>query len=521
MWDCSRELPPCFPPNKPTPVALQNYSNHQYPHPQVNNFPATFTPQHYTYPSPPLSPDCLKYSHLQDGHLPNLYRYPTPPPSPLAFPYAPGTGAYGVVYYSQDLSTGKEYAVKALDKMNAYGQPLDAKAQAYQAREIALHWQASAHPNIVPMYKILDDPTCTYVILDYFHEGDLFSNITEGGRYVGHDALILSIFLQILDATEHCHRLGIYHRDLKPENILVSNSGHTVCLADFGLATREITSRDHGCGSTFYMSPECLEQSYTPYKCAPSDVWSLGVILVNLTFGRNPWRQASWDDATYTAFLKDPNFLKTLLNLSDELNIILNMIFQPDPDARITVAELKLLILQCPRLYSPTPSSSAHGPDLAGITNSLSKDSGYSTSTPDVISRSQSSSSSHDSAIAADDDAINTHSRASDLVRPYGNTGPSVPVSDCHDLENHDISAYNHGDSNGNLRTGLLTPPPEESISHAAKPVSSSSASPKVATFTPQHQWDSFITQSSQTVSKSAHYMVQTFSKFTHHSSWV
>ena len=166
-----------------------------------------------------------------------------------------GTGAYGVVYSAFDSAANSWYAVKALSKTNANGEPLDRRQREFQNREIQLHYAASLHPNIVSMLKIVDDADCTYVILEYCPEGDLFSNITEQGRYVSNDALVQKAFLQILNAVEHCHRLGIYHRDLKPENILVSNSGSDVLLADFGLATTDPVSEDHGCGSTFYMSP--------------------------------------------------------------------------------------------------------------------------------------------------------------------------------------------------------------------------------------------------------------------------
>ena len=164
-----------------------------------------------------------------------------------------GTGAYGVVYSALDHCTGIWYAVKALSKTNQNGEPLDRRQKEFQSREIQLHYAASAHPNIVSMLKIVDDKDCTYVILEYCPEGDLFSNITERGLYVSDDIAIRRAFLQILEAVEHCHNLGIYHRDLKPENILVSKD--QVLLADFGLATTDPESEDHGCGSTFYMSP--------------------------------------------------------------------------------------------------------------------------------------------------------------------------------------------------------------------------------------------------------------------------
>jgi serine/threonine protein kinase len=210
------------------------------------------------------------------------------------------------------------------------------------------------------MLRIVTEPDCIFVILEYCPEGDLFLNITERGQYVGKDDLSKKIFLQILDAVEHCHNLGIYHRDLKPENILVTDHGDTVKLADFGLATSDDRSEDYGCGSTFYMSPECLDPSTRKpfYMCAPNDVWSLGVILVNLTCGRNPWKQASYQDSTYRAYASSQDFLKTILPLSDELNDILGRIFNPNPEQRITLPELRNRILACSR-FTVSPMSTA------------------------------------------------------------------------------------------------------------------------------------------------------------------
>jgi serine/threonine protein kinase len=208
------------------------------------------------------------------GTTPPLFiMLPTPPPSPpttshdrpsckpqdrvgqvlanrISLTGVLGTGAYGVVYTAVDLHTNVPYAVKALSKVG-----LDSRQRRFQQREIRLHHEASHHPNVVSLVNIVDSPDCTFVVIEFCPEGDLFTNITERGRYVGNDFLAKRIFLQILDAVEFCHSKGIYHRDLKPENILVTDLGLTVKLADFGLATTEYITSDFGCGSTFYMSP--------------------------------------------------------------------------------------------------------------------------------------------------------------------------------------------------------------------------------------------------------------------------
>lgn len=78
-------------------------------------------------------------------------------------------------------------------------------------------------------------------------------------------------------------------------------------------------------------------------------MWSLGIILVNLTCGRNPWKRASIEDSTFRAYLKNPKFLSSILPLSSELDSILRRIFEFDPRRRISIPELRNLVLRCPR----------------------------------------------------------------------------------------------------------------------------------------------------------------------------
>src|ERR1700761_8113871 len=106
-----------------------------------------------------------------------------------------GVGAYGVVYTALDIQTNTPYAVKALNKIG-----LEPRQRKFQQREIQLHYQASFHPNVVSVVKIMDSPDCTFVVIEFCPEGDLFSNITERGKYIGNDALSRSIFLQVLSA---------------------------------------------------------------------------------------------------------------------------------------------------------------------------------------------------------------------------------------------------------------------------------------------------------------------------------
>lgn len=80
------------------------------------------------------------------------------------------------------------------------------------------------------------------------------------------------------------------------------------------------------------------------YYTRQNDIWALGVILVNLTCGRNPWRQASGDDDTFVAFVHDPDFLQNILPISASCNEILKRIFSLNPQRRISLPDLRQAI---------------------------------------------------------------------------------------------------------------------------------------------------------------------------------
>ncbi|KAF8949763.1 hypothetical protein BGZ46_004958 [Entomortierella lignicola] len=262
-----------------------------------------------------------------------------------------GVGAYGSVYRATDTQTGQIYAVKCLNKTG-----LDSRQRAFQIQEANIHGLVSGHPNIATLHRVIDEEDCLHMILDCGAE-DLFCTITERGGFAN-TLVIKSIFGQIASAVMHCHNNGVYHRDLKPENIIMF--GQSVKLVDFGLATTSETSSDFG---------------------AANDVWSLGVILINLVFGRNPWKQAWLKDETFAAYAENNDFLKTILPMSDELNEIVKSVFCLNPKMRTSLFDLATRVEACSSFITlanastTTRAAQASKPDEKQKTNG-DKDSG-------------------------------------------------------------------------------------------------------------------------------------------------
>ena len=93
---------------------------------------------------------------------------------------------------------------------------------------------------------------------------------------------------EVLMALEFLHQNSIVYRDLKPENIVLSmkNRGH-IKLVDFGFAKILKNGKTMtNCGTPVYIAPEIIRGTGHSYKV---DVWSLGILIVEIISGQTPF----------------------------------------------------------------------------------------------------------------------------------------------------------------------------------------------------------------------------------------
>jgi serine/threonine protein kinase/tetratricopeptide (TPR) repeat protein len=195
-----------------------------------------------------------------------------------------GHGGMGEVYKALDTKLGRHVAIKLL--------PAEAIADLIAKRRLLVEAQAASalnHPNIVTIHSIEESDGLDFIVMEFVEGETLKASIERNGALPL--PTLLDLGIQIADAVEAAHEIGIIHRDIKSSNILITPKGHAKVL-DFGLAKlvrqfrdevdkeaptlADLTYSGAVVGTASYMSPE---QTRGEVLDPRTDVFSLGCVL--------------------------------------------------------------------------------------------------------------------------------------------------------------------------------------------------------------------------------------------------
>ena len=219
-----------------------------------------------------------------------------------------GEGGMGEVYRAKDTRLGRDVALKVLPSSLA-NDPERIERFKREARVVA----SLNHPHIVTLYSVEETDSIHFLTMELVEGETLLARVTSGGMPISQ---VLDVAWAVADALTAAHAKGIVHRDLKPANVMITQDDRVKVL-DFGLAkalgaegssatvdAETIVKTGVGIvmGTMPYMSPEQVEGKPIDHR---SDVFSLGVMLHEITAGRRPFGGVS-PAALVSSILRDP-----------------------------------------------------------------------------------------------------------------------------------------------------------------------------------------------------------------------
>uniref|UniRef100_A0A2I3GGL0 non-specific serine/threonine protein kinase n=1 Tax=Nomascus leucogenys TaxID=61853 RepID=A0A2I3GGL0_NOMLE len=245
-----------------------------------------------------------------------------------------GDGNFAVVKECIDRSTGKEFALKIIDKAKCCGKEHLIENEVSILRRVK-------HPNIIMLVEEMETATELFLVMELVKGGDLFDAITSSTKYTERDGS--AMVYNLANALRYLHGLSIVHRDIKPENLLVCeypDGTKSLKLGDFGLATVVEGPLYTVCGTPTYVAPEIIAETGYGLKV---DIWAAGVITYILLCGFPPFRsennlQEDLFDQILAGKLEFP--APYWDNITDSAKELISQMLQVNVEARCTAGQI-------------------------------------------------------------------------------------------------------------------------------------------------------------------------------------
>ena len=213
-----------------------------------------------------------------------------------------GRGGMGVVYRAKDPSIGRIVAVKIIQ--------LSAEGTGMSHAQLVERFQTEAraaglltHANIVVIYDVGESDGVYYITMELVNGKSLQSLLDSGEKFPLRR--LLRIMEQICSALQFAHDHRVVHRDIKPANIMLTGEDF-VKITDFGTAQimqYGAAQQTSATGTPAYMSPEQIKGKAVDGR---TDIFSLGVMLYELTTGQKPFRGKDVATILYQILNEEP-----------------------------------------------------------------------------------------------------------------------------------------------------------------------------------------------------------------------
>ena len=237
-------------------------------------------------------------------------------------------GTFGRIFHLVDGKTKEAFASKEIDLKH-----LTLAEFECIRREVTCHRKLQ-HPNII---KYLGD------------------QVTNGFRYLDIELASCSLldriskrlsatlcrqfFRHLIEGLEYLHSVGVAHRDICAENLLIGFDGR-LKIADFRFAAdclNDVGSGMPADGAEEYKAPEELKVNEL-YRLEPADVWSCGIVLVEMLTSSLPW--SSTESLEYFEWKRYP-LTSPFDQMDCEVLYLIKLILEEDPCARATLSDIK------------------------------------------------------------------------------------------------------------------------------------------------------------------------------------